>query len=189
MNYRQRRPGVDSVHDFGHCATVRHIARLHIDPRTLLGQLGDQLTRALGRHPASGHQHQAAHAMSTHQVTGHQATQQARTAGDQHSPIRAPRLRNGVFCSRDAREPRHPHLSAPKRYLRFPRLQHAGQQTGVQPVTVNIDQHEPTGVFGLRRAHQAPHGSRSHVWNLIRSGRDGTASHHREARSSELLLV
>ncbi|TXS35475.1 hypothetical protein EAO75_44405, partial [Streptomyces sp. uw30] len=58
------------VQHAGQRRTVGHITRPHIDARTQLLQLSDELTRTGSSRTAPGHQQQIPHPVHTHEVPG-----------------------------------------------------------------------------------------------------------------------
>jgi hypothetical protein len=132
-----------------------HVARRAGDLGSEVAELGDQVRRVGRGHPPAPDELQVPDAVRGHQVARHQPTQGAGGPGDQHGPRRVPR---GSRCGRRG----HPHQPGGQ-YRARPDgdLGFVGQCRTRHPrdraaVVVDVDQHEPVGVLGLRGPDQAP---------------------------------
>ncbi|COX08736.1 Uncharacterised protein [Mycobacterium tuberculosis] len=76
----------------GQRRSIRRVTGHHLHLRTGGGQLGHQLRSPGSIRAAPAHQHQIAHPMTSHHVTGHRRTRHPGATGDQH---RARRPRAG----------------------------------------------------------------------------------------------
>ncbi len=74
-------------------------------------------------------------------------TTEPTAAGDEHRAFP-----HDLLCRRRTGQPRRLDLSPPDAQLRFVR----GERSRQHGIVVDVGQHEPSGVLGLRRPHQAP---------------------------------
>ncbi|GLY37991.1 hypothetical protein Amsp01_040150 [Amycolatopsis sp. NBRC 101858] len=137
--------GIDRVvgEQPAHLVPIGEVAGDHLDRRPQAGQFGAQLGR---RGPA--HQQQPPDAVRGHEVPGQQAAQRPGRAGHQHRPGQC-----GTGLGRQLAEPRDQDGTIADGLLRLVQAHHVRDGAGV----VQVEEDEPAGVLGLRRADQPPH--------------------------------
>ncbi len=142
----------------GQRLTVRHIARSDRDRGTELRQFVGEFGHAGRVHAAPRHQQQAPHPVLRHQMPGDQPAQRAGRTGHQHRALGVEHRRR-VGPGRPG-QPWYAQDVIAQGEFGFARCQRPGQQVarhGVRvEVEVEVEQNEPVGVLGLRRAQQTP---------------------------------
>jgi hypothetical protein len=127
---------------------VRGITRdnRHIGAKT--GQLLDQFrcTGCLDAAPAG--QQQVPNTVLGHQVTGEEPAKHSGPAGDQHRAVQLRRLTGSLRDPDQARRPDH--------VVTYGNLRLTGTHGQCNGGSGTVQEHDPVGVLGLGRAHQAP---------------------------------
>ena len=128
------------------------------------GQLGDQLGGARGVRAAAADQQQVPDAVRGDQVPGEQRAEPAGAAGDQHGAVRVEAGAAAVpaGCARPGRGGQirrsraRASLRLARRELRLAGSDAPRRAPAAGSAAVEVEQHEPARVLGLRRADQAP---------------------------------
>jgi hypothetical protein len=167
---RVRDPG----EQVGHRGPVRHVAGLDGDLRAQFGQLLGQIGGALGGRSAPAGQQQVPNAVLHHQASGHQRTELAGAAGDQHGVFGVEQGLRVLPGDRlgDEHEPRdeqRPAGPAVDQHLGLTDCRRCGHQRGMVGAVVirriDRDERDQARVLRLGRPDEASDrpGSRVHL--------------------------
>ncbi len=185
---------VQRAEQLGERGTVGHVARRQRHGGAQLGQFVGQVGRAgrVGAAPAG--EQQVPRAVLRDQVASGDRAQGAGAAGDQDGAVRVQSPGGGVLRCRclvhgDTGQARQVAGTLAYRQLRFAACQCGSHRFGGDIGRVQVEQHEPVRVLGLRGAHQAPHRrSRRVGQRLTRQRRHRTPRHDDQPRVGEPVL-
>lgn len=186
-DHAQRVFGGDAVEERAERLRVGGVAGGDGDVGAESGEFGGEFGGSVGVRAAAAGEHEAAGAVRGDQVPGDEPAEGAGAAGDQDRAVGV----DGACLGRggDAGESLGQHAVAAERELGLV----AVDRLGLRPVdgcaVVEVDEHEPPGVFGLGGADEAASGGDGQVVDvLVAAGGDGAAGEQDEPGAGQALV-